>query len=48
VVGIVQVKMPGEVIGRRWAGIVAIVFALAVGEKADWHEFSCGFPRILF
>ena len=37
-VGVVQVEIPGEVVGRRRAAVVAVVFALVVREKADWHE----------
>ena len=41
-VGIVQVKISGKVMGRRRASVAAIVIAMAVREKASWHEF----PRL--
>jgi hypothetical protein len=40
-VGVVQMKIPGKVVGRRRAGVAAVVFSLVIRKKADWHEFSC-------
>jgi hypothetical protein len=37
VVGIVQMKIAGQILGRRYSAVTTVVFTLCGGEEADGH-----------